>query len=75
MKICFHPSNEDRIVRAWVHGFMVFTMLVVSVIYFYHNSYWNGSLNIVWAAWNGIACRENMNAYREWCEEADNGEA
>ena len=75
MRICFHPSNEDRLARAWIHGFMVLTMLIVSFVYFYNDCNWQGSTNIVWSIWNGIACRENMNSYRQWLDDEDAGEA
>ena len=75
MQIFFHPSNEDRLIRAWIHGFTVLTMLIVSGIYLYNGSLWNFIINLIWALWNGIACRENMNAYRDWCQAMDDGEA
>lgn len=75
MQIFFHPSNEDRYIRAWIHGFTVLTMLIVAGFYFYNLSYWNGAINVVWALWNGIAARENLNAYRDWCQAVDDGEA
>ena len=74
-EICFHPSPQDRVIRAWVHALTAIGMVVVAVFLLINGHAWTASTNILWAIWNSIACRENMNTYREWCDESDNGEA